>query len=83
MPPILPAHAHGADGRRHDRSNCASKRRRAAAPAGGRGRRIRGRQQRHLQRTLISPRIFLTAGHCADFLHSLNQTTTWITFKPE
>ena len=36
-----------------------------------------------VQRTLISPRIFLTAGHCADFLHSLNQTTTWITFKPE
>jgi Trypsin len=32
---------------------------------------------------LISTRIFLTAGHCADFLYSLNQKTTWVTFKPE
>jgi Trypsin len=33
--------------------------------------------------TLISPQIFLTAGHCADFLYSLNQKTTWVTFKPD
>jgi secreted trypsin-like serine protease len=30
--------------------------------------------------TLVSPRVFLTAGHCSDYLFSKGQTTTYVTF---
>lgn len=32
--------------------------------------------------TLVSPRVFLTAGHCTDYLSSLGQTTAYVTFDP-
>jgi secreted trypsin-like serine protease len=32
--------------------------------------------------TLVSPRVFLTAGHCADFLLSNDQTEAYVTFDP-
>jgi secreted trypsin-like serine protease len=32
--------------------------------------------------TLVSPRVFLTAGHCSDYLFSLGQTGAYVTFDP-
>jgi trypsin len=32
--------------------------------------------------TLVSPRVFLTAGHCTSFLESLGQTEAYVTFDP-
>jgi V8-like Glu-specific endopeptidase len=32
--------------------------------------------------TLVSPRVFLTAGHCSDYLLSLGQNTAYVTFDP-
>jgi len=32
--------------------------------------------------TLVSPRVFLTAGHCADFMFSLGQFDAFVTFDP-
>ena len=32
--------------------------------------------------TLVSRRVFLTAGHCTDYLLSLGQTTAYVTFDP-
>jgi secreted trypsin-like serine protease len=33
--------------------------------------------------TLIAPRVFLTAGHCADYLLTHNQPTAYVTFKTD
>ena len=33
--------------------------------------------------TLVSPRVFLTAGHCAEFLFSLGQFDAYVTFDPK
>jgi secreted trypsin-like serine protease len=33
--------------------------------------------------TLVSRRVFLTAGHCTDYLISLGQTTAYVTFDPK
>jgi secreted trypsin-like serine protease len=32
--------------------------------------------------TLVTPRVFLTAGHCSDYLFSLGQTGAYVTFDP-
>ena len=32
--------------------------------------------------TLISPTVFLTAGHCTDYLESIGETDVWVTFDP-
>jgi secreted trypsin-like serine protease len=32
--------------------------------------------------TLVTPRVFLTAGHCSDYLFSLGQSTAYVTFDP-
>src|SRR6266545_3520103 len=32
--------------------------------------------------TLVSSRVFLTAGHCADFMFSLGQFDAFVTFDP-
>jgi len=32
--------------------------------------------------TLVAPRVFLTAGHCSDYLLSLGQTDAYVTFDP-
>jgi secreted trypsin-like serine protease len=32
--------------------------------------------------TLVAPRVFLTAGHCSDYLFSLGQTDAYVTFDP-
>jgi hypothetical protein len=32
--------------------------------------------------TLASPKVFLTAGHCSDYLFSMGQTTAYVTFDP-
>lgn len=32
--------------------------------------------------TLVTPRVFLTAGHCSDYLFSLGQTSAYVTFDP-
>lgn len=33
--------------------------------------------------TLVSPKVFLTAGHCADYLLSNGQTEAYVTFDPD
>ncbi len=32
--------------------------------------------------TLVTSRVFLTAGHCSDYLFSLGQSTAYVTFDP-
>jgi len=32
--------------------------------------------------TLISPTVFLTAGHCTDYLESIGEADVWVTFDP-